>query len=537
MPGTPPHSNPSAKCGWFSRWSLIPSFLCLPLGVLAAVSFRCAVGLWFYHYSGLLRKFPELRDVFPPEPPFVWLLVAVVAAVCSVFFLVASLGGLIRRPSALAFVRKAYCVVYALFVVYAYAVINLTGRIEASGLESLGGADIYSVQVFFWRYDCLWIPACVVLVVAWLHVISWRGKTIRLYSGEADEGTGPGDRILENIRTHGRDPAFRKSTLTSILTHLFLIVIFPWLLRLGGCVDPYRPPWGGGKPKVVTVQVVKKKPKKKKKFILNPNSKIVLRAPELDESDLNDQVEEMSRVTYTADPNALLGQLGDGDAKTPGWQDGFKDGIVRFIRLEYRGEDWDDGMDEASGADRNFLKAFRKMSGGMKTAAKSESHPIRLLKKYPKGQAPPFVYITGSGNIHVSDSDVKVLRAFLQEGSLLFADAGSGHWDRNFRALIRRVFPGNALIVIPDDDPIFQIPFAFANGAPPFWHHGGNQAMGVKFKNRWAVFYHPGDINDAWKTGHSGMDPDLAKKAHEVGVNVVYYSFMRYFEETRKYRK
>jgi hypothetical protein len=533
----PPYSAPSTTRGGFLYRSLTPALLCLPLGVLAAVTFRCAVGLGFYHYPELLRAYPELRGVFPASPPFVWLLVTAVAAGGALYFLLASLVGLVRKVSALAFVRRAYLAAYALFGLYAYAVMSLTGRVEASGLESLGGADIYSVQVFFWRYDLLWLPACVVLAVAWLHVMSWRAETIRDYAGAPEEDPAQGDKVLENIRTHGRDPVYRKSTLTSLLAHLFLIVVLPWLLRLGGCVDPYRPPWGGGKPQVTTVKVVKKKPKKKRKFILNPNSKIVLHAPELDDSDLNEQVEELSRVTYVSDPNALFGQLGDGDAKTPGWQDGFKDGIVRFIRLEYRGEDWDDGMDEASAADRNFLKAFRKMSGGMKTATQSESHPIRLLKKYPKGQAPPFVYITGSHHIHVSESDIKVLRTFLQEGSLLFADAGSGHWDRSFRSMIRRVFPGNALVPIPDDDPIFQIPFAFANGAPPFWHHGGKQAMGVKFKNRWVVFYHPGDINDAWKTGHSGMDPDLARKAHEVGVNVVYYSFMRYFEETRKYRK
>lgn len=538
MPGASPQSGSPERRGRFSYENLVPSILCLPLGVLSAVCCGYAICVGFVYYGELLRKFPELQAVFSPSaPPVSWTLVAAACGVCSVFFLVASFAGLIRKGFALSWVRKAYGVAYALFGIYAYAVMNLTARIESSELEALGGANIHPVQVFYWRYDFLWIPACAALFVAWLHVVSWRAGTIGVYTGISDDVPGPGDKVLENIRTHGRDPAFRKSTLGSVWTHLFLIVILPWLLRAGGCVDPYRPPWGGGKPQVTTVQVVKKKPKKKKKFVLNPNSKIILRAPELDDSDLQEQVEEQSRVTYVTDPNAVFGQLGDGDAKVPGWQDGFKDGIVRFIRLEYRGEEWDDGMDEASAADRNFLKAFRKMSGGMKTAVKSESHPVRLLNKYPKGQAPPFVYMTGSGNIHVSESDVKVLRDFLREGSLLFADAGSGHWDRNFRSLVRRVFPGHPLIPIPDDDPIFQIPFAFANGAPPFWHHGGNRAMGVKLKNRWAIFYHPGDVNDAWKTGHSGMDPELARKAHEVGVNVVYYSFMRYFEETRKYRK
>jgi hypothetical protein len=61
--------------------------------------------------------------------------------------------------------------------------------------------------------------------------------------------------------------------------------------------------------------------------------------------------------------------------------------------------------------------------------------------------------------------------------------------------------------------------------------------MGIKHQGRWVVFYHPGDINDAWKTGHSGMDPELVKGAYEMGVNIVYYAFTRYLELTRKYRK
>ena len=91
--------------------------------------------------------------------------------------------------------------------------------------------------------------------------------------------------------------------------------------------------------------------------------------------------------------------------------------------------------------------------------------------------------------------------------------------------------------IIADDDPIFQIPFAFPNGAPSLWHHGGYKAKGVKYRGRWIVFYHPGDINDAWKTGHSGMERDKAQGAFHMGVNIIYYSFMNYLRETRKYRK
>ena len=43
--------------------------------------------------------------------------------------------------------------------------------------------------------------------------------------------------------------------------------------------------------------------------------------------------------------------------------------------------------------------------------------------------------------------------------------------------------------------------------------------------NRWLVFYHPGDLNDAWQTGSAGISKSLANRAYQLGINVVAYSF------------
>jgi hypothetical protein len=309
-------------------------------------------------------------------------------------------------------------------------------------------------------------------------------------------------------------------------------------------VEPYRVPKGSGTPQVAGPKVVvkaQKVKKKKKKFMLNPQSAISFHVPDLDESDVSRKVEAASQSTYAADPNRVAGtgtggKMGAGGGKKGGWPDGMENAKVRFIRLEYDGQGWDDGMDAVSRADINFLDAFRKLTG-FPVAAQSESHSIGQLSKYPKGMAPPFVYMTGARDIRVSDRDVGVLRDYLMGGGMLFADCGSPAWDPQFRSLVQRVFPGASLTSIADDDPIFQVPFAFANGAPPLWHHGGMRAQGVKHKGRWAIFYHPGDINDAWKTGRSGMDAKMAEGAIEMGVNIVYYSFTQYLKLTSKDRK
>lgn len=341
--------------------------------------------------------------------------------------------------------------------------------------------------------------------------------------------------FLENIRTHGRHPAYRKSLWRSVGLHVFIIIVLPWLLGLHrGCIDPYRIPKGSGEPEITVVKVVRAE-KKKRRYVLNPNSAISFRVPDLDDSKVLQEVETITQLTYTADPNRVSA-LGTGGGKKGGWPDGMENSLVRFIRLEYSGPGWDDGMDSVSRADRNFLDTFRKYTG-FKTALQSESHPISDLKRYPVGMAPPFVYITGLGAINIPAGDIKTLREYLTGGGMLFADAGSPHWHANFVGLMKAVFPGEALRVIADDDPIFRYPFAFPNGAPPLWHHGGWRALGIKHKNRWAVFYHPGDLKDAWKTGHSGLAPHLAKGSIEVGMNVVYYAFTHYLELTARLRK
>lgn len=215
------------------------------------------------------------------------------------------------------------------------------------------------------------------------------------------------------------------------------------------------------------------------------------------------------------------------DAASPEWADGFSVRKVRFIRLQYKGKDWDDGMKATENAEVNLLRHFSDAAGGMEVAKMAESHPIRMLKKYPKGAHPAFVYMTGSGRISgVEATDMKILREYLLNDGMLFADCGSPQWDRTFRAFIREVMQVRPLRPIPGNDPILQVPFALPGGAPPLWHHGGTQLMGVRHGERWVVVYHPGDLNDAWKTGHSGLRPAAAEDAYRLGVNVIYHALL-----------
>ncbi len=504
-------------------------------------------------FATFLDGHPQLRSPFIEAGLFDTVeFAAFSAGVCAAAGFVAGVLALLPRRWTLRLLRGGYMAAWVLFAIYAQAVIRATQVILARNI-SIDGVKPTPATIFFCRYDLLWPAALAGLLLLGLYLCSWRRAVINLYTGANDERPAQGDVILNYLLLRGRDPAYCKSMWASLVIHVLVLVVLPWLCSLQGCVQPYRVPKGSGSPQVAAPQKIiikaQKAKKKKKRFLLNPRSAISFHVPELDESDVDKKVDTESQLTYSADVTRLTGagdklgagrgsggKLGAGGGQGGGWPDGVQNAKVRFVRLEYGGPGWDDGMDAVSRADMNFLDMFRKLTG-FNVAAQSESHPIGSLAKYPKGMAPPFVYMTGSGDIRVSDRDVAVLRDYVMNGGMLFADCGSPRWDASFRSLAQRVLPGAPLITIADDDAIFRAPFLFAHGAPPLWHHGGMRAQGARYKGRWAIFYHPGDINDAWKTGHSGMDANMSEGAFEMGVNVVFYAFTHYLELTRKERQ
>jgi len=511
-------------------------WLCTPLGLLAAFGLPLAVRLPAF-YDNWLHAHPQAVPVFQTAGVAGLVNVLTIFSVFAAVVALAGFGaGLTRRAWALGFVRKCLICVAAWVAVYGYTVLSVTGLICDRELV-IGDDRVDAVRLFYWRWHWLWPAGLVLGVIIAQYIYSWRRQVINIFQPTSDTQPARGDQITENLRTHGRDPRYRLSLVQSFGYHIIILVLLPMLLQLSGCVEPYRVPKGSGNPVVELIKIVKPKPKeKKKKYLVNPNSAISFYIPQLDDSDVSQKVDKETQLTYQADASRVLGKMGAGGGKQGGWPDGMDKAVVRFIRLEYDGRGWNDGMDPLTRADMNFLAEFRKLTG-FKVAAQSESHPIAALKKYPKGFAPPFVFMTGEAGIQVSESDVKILRDYLQDGGMLFADCGSPQWHSAFRSFITRVLPGNPLLTIADDDPIFQAPYTFAHGAPPLWHHGGTRALGVKYRNRWAVFYHPGDLNDAWKTGHSGLDPRLANGSIEMGVNIVYYAFTQYLELTRHHRK
>jgi hypothetical protein len=408
--------------------------------------------------------------------------------------------------------------------------------IPANGVE-IGASTQDRATILKQWWAISWPALAVGLYAIWLQVMLASRSVRAAFTRETGPPTG-GDHVLENIRSHGRDPRHRRSLYASAFTHLLILVLIPWILSMGGCVEPYKVPKGSGNPVVAMVKVVQPKKKKKQTLTLRPNSAILFEQPDLDDTQVDQVMEQQTQNTYQANPNAMAGNMGKGGGKKGGWPEGMDDYKIRFIRLEHDGEGWDDGMDE-SGADYNFLRAFAVATGFKKVANKGESHSIAMLGKYPDDGFPPFVYLTGNGNMgRVSSNDAKILREYCLKGGMLIADAGSAQFHSSFTHFMRQVFPDKPLIDIADDDMIYQLPYGFPDGAPAFWHHGGRRALGIKHEGRWIAFYHPGDMNDAWKTqGFTDVTPEMREAAMNLGVNLVYYSFNQWNDAVGKAKK
>jgi hypothetical protein len=283
--------------------------------------------------------------------------------------------------------------------------------------------------------------------------------------------------------------------------------------QAGGCQRLYEMPAGGGQQKTIA-QTVKIQKVIRKKYVVNPFSSIKFNVPPIDEIKL--QLQEMTAHQYV---------VGYGEGTGAGFTGGTQRGKVRLIRLEYDGGDWN--LNFGIGGDANMLMEYGLLTQ-QKVAEKTESIRIAQLASFPRDKSPPIVFLTGQGSLSVSNNDIKVLREYLvDKHGLLFASSGSQHFHHQFLALMNRVLPETRAVPVPLDDTIHRVPFAIAS-IPYVVPHGGKEPLGWSADGRWLVYYHPGDISDAWADGHSGVSAEIYNGCYQLGANVINYGHVEY---------
>ena len=139
----------------------------------------------------------------------------------------------------------------------------------------------------------------------------------------------------------------------------------------------------------------------------------------------------------------------------------------------------------------------------------------------------PYLYLTGHGNIRLTENEVISLRSILMNNGFLHADDNYG-LDASFRRELKRVFPNKELVPLPNDHPIFHNYFSFPNGLPKVHEHDGKppQALALFEDDRMIVLYtYESDLGDGWEDASVHEDPwPIREAALQMGVNIIYYS-------------
>jgi hypothetical protein len=170
----------------------------------------------------------------------------------------------------------------------------------------------------------------------------------------------------------------------------------------------------------------------------------------------------------------------------------------------------------------NLLAALRERTG-IEVAAK----PATVAPTDDDLFLQPMIYMTGHGQVSFSDEEAARLREYLERGGFLWADDNYG-MDRSLRGEISEVLPGDALVELPFEHPIYHAFYDFPDGLPKIHEHDGGppHGYGVFHDGRLVVFYSFNtDIGDGMEDAEVHNDPpEKHEQALRMGVNVVVYA-------------
>jgi hypothetical protein len=141
----------------------------------------------------------------------------------------------------------------------------------------------------------------------------------------------------------------------------------------------------------------------------------------------------------------------------------------------------------------------------------------------------PILFLTGHGNMNLTNQEVLNLRTYLENGGFLYIDDDYG-LDEFIRREMKKVFPEQKFIELPFSHNLFHCHFKFENGVPKTHQHDEKpaQTFGLFSKGRLCVVYtYESNPSDGW------ADPDIhnntpanREAALKFGTNVVVWALI-----------
>lgn len=139
----------------------------------------------------------------------------------------------------------------------------------------------------------------------------------------------------------------------------------------------------------------------------------------------------------------------------------------------------------------------------------------------------PLLFLTGHGNMKLTDREVKNLRAYLNSGGFLYVDDDYG-LDKYVRKEMKKVFPDEKFVEIPFSHPIYNCHYKFPNGAPKIHEHNDKKpaTYGIFLDGKLAVLYtFESNPADGWADGNiHGDAPEKREQSLKFGVNIIVFA-------------
>src|SRR5262249_55980082 len=128
----------------------------------------------------------------------------------------------------------------------------------------------------------------------------------------------------------------------------------------------------------------------------------------------------------------------------------------------------------------------------------------------------PVVYFNGHDKAP-SGKEEEILKEYVENGGFIFAEACCGNpaFDRDFKALMKRMFDQAELTELPHDHPVWTSKF-LVTPRDPF------PLYGVQHGCKWVVIYSSRPISGYWEQNE--FDRGKGKVAFELGANILAYA-------------
>ncbi|HRD81419.1 MAG: DUF4159 domain-containing protein [Saprospiraceae bacterium] len=140
----------------------------------------------------------------------------------------------------------------------------------------------------------------------------------------------------------------------------------------------------------------------------------------------------------------------------------------------------------------------------------------------------PFLFMTGHGNIVLSDADAENLRTYLMGGGFLFVDDDYG-MEPYFKVAAKKLFPDRELVELPFEHPIYRQKYEFKKGLPKIHEHDGKppRGYGIFHEGRLVLFFGvESNISDGWESREVHRTPEeLRQQSLRMGANIVQFAF------------